>query len=63
MFLPQKLAKLQVQRNATGSSNLISKTAISKMLLGTKSYLHYKLVHRCLCLHYKTNFLLGTKHI
>jgi len=46
-----KIGKWQVQRNATGSSNLISKTAISKMVLGTKSYLQYKQVHRCLCLH------------
>jgi len=32
----------------TESSNLISKTAISKMVFETKSYLHYKPSYRCL---------------
>jgi len=38
VFLSQKLARRVAQRIATVSSKLFSKTAISKLLLGTKLY-------------------------
>ncbi len=41
-ILVSKNVKTGSPKRSNGKLDLVSKTAISKMVLGTKSYLHYK---------------------